>query len=67
MIPPGMRVAMTETTPFTIGADVSCSDGACGKVARVVVAQIASFEGLRTSLADEILNGPRASFFPSAP
>ena len=28
---------MTETTPFTIGAGVSCSDGACGKVTRVVV------------------------------
>jgi sporulation protein YlmC with PRC-barrel domain len=32
-----MRVAMTETTPFTIGADVSCSDGACGKLTCVVV------------------------------
>jgi len=32
-----MRVTMTETTPFTIGAGVSCSDGACGKVTRVVV------------------------------
>ena len=28
---------MTETTAFTIGADASCSDGACGKVSRVVV------------------------------
>jgi sporulation protein YlmC with PRC-barrel domain len=32
---------MTETTPFTIGADVSCSDGACGKVTRVVVDPVA--------------------------
>ncbi len=32
---------MTETTPFTIGADVSCSDGACGKVSRVVVDPVA--------------------------
>ena len=28
---------MTKTTPFTIGTGVSCSDGACGKVTRVVV------------------------------
>jgi sporulation protein YlmC with PRC-barrel domain len=32
---------MTETTSFTIGADVSCSDGACGKVSRVVVDPVA--------------------------
>ena len=32
---------MTETTPFTIGAEVSCSDGACGKVSRVVVDPVA--------------------------
>ncbi len=32
---------MTETTPFTIGADVSCSDGACGKLRRVVVDPVA--------------------------
>ena len=32
---------MTETTPFTIGADASCSDGACGKVTRVVVDPVA--------------------------
>ena len=32
---------MTETTPFTIGADASCSDGACGKVSRVVVDPVA--------------------------
>ena len=32
---------MTETTPFTIGADVSCSDGACGKVTCVVVDPVA--------------------------
>ena len=32
---------MTETTPFTIGDDVSCSDGACGKVTRVVVDPVA--------------------------
>jgi sporulation protein YlmC with PRC-barrel domain len=41
MTPPGMRVAMTETTPFTIGAHASCSDGACGKVTRVVVDPVA--------------------------
>ena len=28
---------MAGTTPFTIGADVSCTDGACGKVSGVVV------------------------------
>jgi len=32
---------MAETTQFTIGADVSCSDGACGKVTRVVVDPVA--------------------------
>ena len=32
---------MPETTPFTIGADVSCTDGACGKVSRVVVDPVA--------------------------
>ena len=31
------RVAMAETTPFTIGAGASCTDGGCGKVNRVVV------------------------------
>jgi sporulation protein YlmC with PRC-barrel domain len=28
---------MSETTQFTIGADVSCTDGICGEVIRVVV------------------------------
>lgn len=32
---------MTKTTTFTIGADVSCSDGICGEVIRVVVDPIA--------------------------
>jgi len=32
---------MTKTTQFTIGAGVSCSDGACGKVTRVVVDPVA--------------------------
>ena len=32
---------MPETTPFTIGADASCSDGTCGKVTRVVVDPVA--------------------------
>jgi hypothetical protein len=32
---------MAEMTPFTIGADASCSDGACGKVSRVVVDPVA--------------------------
>jgi hypothetical protein len=27
---------MAETTPFTIGAGASCSDGVCGEVTRVV-------------------------------
>jgi hypothetical protein len=35
------RVAMAKTTPFTIGADASCTDGACGKMTRVVVDPIA--------------------------
>jgi sporulation protein YlmC with PRC-barrel domain len=28
---------MAEATPFTIGADASCTDGVCGQVSRVVV------------------------------
>lgn len=32
---------MTQTLGFTIGADVSCSDGHCGKIARVVVDPVA--------------------------
>jgi sporulation protein YlmC with PRC-barrel domain len=32
---------MTETMPFTIGADASCSDGVCGEVSRVVVDPVA--------------------------
>jgi hypothetical protein len=35
------RVAMAETTQFTIGADASCTDGACGEVSRVVVDPVA--------------------------
>jgi hypothetical protein len=32
---------VSETTEFTIGSDVSCSDGACGELRRVVVDPIA--------------------------
>jgi sporulation protein YlmC with PRC-barrel domain len=32
---------VSETTQFTIGSDVSCSDGACGELRRVVVDPIA--------------------------
>ena len=32
---------MTETTTFIIGSDVSCSDGHCGRVTRVVVDPVA--------------------------
>jgi sporulation protein YlmC with PRC-barrel domain len=32
---------MSETTQFTIGADVSCTDGNCGEVNRVVVDPVA--------------------------
>src|SRR5271157_1235714 len=41
MAPPGTRVAMAKTTPFTIGADAKCTDGACGKVTCVVVDPVA--------------------------
>jgi sporulation protein YlmC with PRC-barrel domain len=34
-------MAMADTVQFTIGADVICSDGACGKVTRVIVDPIA--------------------------
>ncbi len=32
---------MAETTPFTMGADASCTDGVCGEVSRVVVDPVA--------------------------
>jgi sporulation protein YlmC with PRC-barrel domain len=32
---------MAETTAFTIGADVSCTDGACGEVRRLIVDPVA--------------------------
>ena len=32
---------MAETTPFTIGTEVSCSDGDCGELSRVVVDPVA--------------------------
>jgi len=32
---------MAETTPVTIGANASCTDGVCGKVTRVVVDPVA--------------------------
>ena len=32
---------MAKTTPFTIGADVSCIEGVCGEVSRVVVNPVA--------------------------
>jgi len=35
------RMGMAETTPVTIGADVSCTDGVCGEVSRVVVDPVA--------------------------
>jgi hypothetical protein len=35
------RIAVGQTTPFTIGAEVSCSDGPCGVVCRVIVDPVA--------------------------
>ncbi len=32
---------MAETTPFTIGAEISCADGVCGDVRRVIVDPVA--------------------------
>lgn len=32
---------MSDTTEFTIGSEVSCSDGMCGKLTRVVVDPVA--------------------------
>ena len=32
---------MTETTTYTIGAEVSCADGICGEVSRVIVDPVA--------------------------
>jgi hypothetical protein len=32
---------VTDTTPFTIGAEVSCTDGVCGKLRRVIVDPVA--------------------------
>jgi sporulation protein YlmC with PRC-barrel domain len=34
-------MAMTQPTQFTIGAEVSCTDGVCGEVRRVVVDPVA--------------------------
>jgi len=33
---------MAETVQFTIGAEASCSDGACGEVTRVIVDPVAA-------------------------
>jgi sporulation protein YlmC with PRC-barrel domain len=41
MVQADKEVAMADTTQFTIGVDVSCSDGICGEVIRVVVDPIA--------------------------
>jgi hypothetical protein len=32
---------VADTTPFTIGAEVTCSDGVCGKLRRVIVDPVA--------------------------
>ena len=32
---------MAQTTPFTIGAEARCADGACGKVSSVVLDPVA--------------------------
>jgi sporulation protein YlmC with PRC-barrel domain len=37
----GTTQHMTDTVQFTIGAEVSCTDGVCGKVSRVVVDPVA--------------------------
>ena len=34
-------ILMSETTEFTIGSEVACSDGACGELRRVVVNPVA--------------------------
>jgi sporulation protein YlmC with PRC-barrel domain len=34
-------VAMAKTMPFRIGADASCTDGACGQVSRIIVNPVA--------------------------
>src|SRR5512142_2488822 len=31
------RAAMAQMMPFRIGADASCTDGACGQVSRIIV------------------------------
>jgi sporulation protein YlmC with PRC-barrel domain len=35
------RAAMARTIPFRIGADASCTDGACGLVSRIIVDPVA--------------------------
>jgi hypothetical protein len=32
---------MAQTTPFRIGADASCTDGACGQVSRIIINPVA--------------------------
>jgi hypothetical protein len=34
-------MVMTQTTQFKIGAEASCSDGACGEVSRVIIDPLA--------------------------
>src|ERR1700691_1647387 len=40
-LPTGKRTAMADTTQFTIGTEASCSDGAVGKLSRVIVDPVA--------------------------
>jgi sporulation protein YlmC with PRC-barrel domain len=40
-VPRNRRVAVAQTTRFTIGADATCTDGACGQLSRVIVNPVA--------------------------
>lgn len=48
---------MSETAQFTIGSDASCSDGACGRLTRVVVDPVG---GVLTHLVVEPAHDPDA-------
>jgi sporulation protein YlmC with PRC-barrel domain len=51
------RVAMARKLPFSIGADASCSDGACGHVSRIIVNPVAR-EVTQLVVGQKHRNGP---------
>ena len=50
---------MAQTMPFRIGADASCTDGACGQVSRIIVKPAARE-------VTHLVVGPSAGGWPGA-